>query len=79
MDRGSIPWLPQDEKKDQNLIDLLHEISLILDTDLDRETIELSVELLESGVNYEALTNAIKEVKEKSSYMQDVSGSSPIS
>jgi mitotic-spindle organizing protein 1 len=44
-------------------IDLLYEMSLLLNTGLDKETLCLSVSLLESGVNPEALQAVIKELQ----------------
>ncbi|CAM9635859.1 unnamed protein product [Ascophyllum nodosum] len=44
-------------------IDVLHEISIILDTGLDRKTLSILVELIESGVNPEALAVVVKELR----------------
>ncbi|CAB1112764.1 unnamed protein product [Ectocarpus sp. 6 AP-2014] len=44
-------------------IDVLHEISTILDTGLDRKTLSLLLELIESGVNPEALAAVVKELR----------------
>ncbi|CAM9414336.1 unnamed protein product [Scytosiphon promiscuus] len=44
-------------------IDVLHEISTILDTGLDRKTLSLLMELIESGVNPEALAAVVKELR----------------
>ena len=42
---------------------VLHEISTILDTGLDRRTLSLLLELTESGVNPEALAAVVKELR----------------
>lgn len=42
---------------------VLHEISTILDTGLDRKTLRLLLELTESGVNPEALAAVVKELR----------------
>ncbi|CAM9789202.1 unnamed protein product [Ectocarpus fasciculatus] len=42
---------------------VLHEISTILDTGLDRKTLSLLLELIESGVNPEALAAVVKELR----------------
>lgn len=42
---------------------VLHEISTILDTGLDRKTLSLLLELTESGVNPEALAAVVKELR----------------
>ena len=49
--------------KTRETLDILHEISLILNTGLDRETLSLCVSLCESGVNPEALAAVVKELK----------------
>jgi mitotic-spindle organizing protein 1 len=41
----------------------LYEISQILNTGLDKESLALCVSLLESGVNPEALAAVVKELK----------------
>lgn len=43
----------------------LYEISGILKTGLDRESLKLCVELLESGVNPEALATVVKDMQAK--------------
>ncbi|KAJ3296568.1 hypothetical protein HK104_001484 [Borealophlyctis nickersoniae] len=47
-------------------MNILHEVSLLLNTGLDRETLSLCVSLCESGVNPEALAAVIKELKRES-------------
>lgn len=42
---------------------MLHEISTILNTGLDRKTLSILVELIESGVNPEALAAVVKELR----------------
>ena len=49
------------------LLDSLHELSNILETGLDRETISILLELTESGVNPEALATLIKELRKNES------------
>lgn len=44
-------------------IDVLHEVSTILDTGLDRKTLALLLELIESGANPEALASVVKELR----------------
>ncbi|KLJ07092.1 hypothetical protein EMPG_17415 [Blastomyces silverae] len=48
---------PQDDKRQaaREVIDILHEISTILNTHLDRTELSLCVSLIENGVNPEAL------------------------
>ncbi|CAM9556339.1 unnamed protein product [Laminaria digitata] len=47
-------------------IDVLHEVSTILDTGLDRKTLSLLLELIESGANPEALAAVVKELRRES-------------
>ncbi|KAI8079846.1 mitotic-spindle organizing gamma-tubulin ring associated-domain-containing protein [Halteromyces radiatus] len=44
-------------------IDILHEMSSILNTKLDRETLALCISLCEKGVNPEALAAVIKDLQ----------------
>ncbi|EEQ35689.1 conserved hypothetical protein [Microsporum canis CBS 113480] len=61
---------PQDDKRQaaREVIDILHEISTLLNTHLDRTELSLCVSLIENGVNPEALAltrvqNVIKELR----------------
>lgn len=47
------------------LLDSLHELSNILETGLDRETLSILLELTEAGVNPEALAALIKELRKQ--------------
>lgn len=47
------------------LLDSLQELSEILETGLDRETLSILLELTESGVNPEALAALIKELRKQ--------------
>lgn len=44
-------------------VNLLHNISQILDTGLDKETLRLLIGLVEAGVNPEALALIVKELR----------------
>ena len=44
------------------LIKVVHEISKLLNTGLDRETVGVCIELIENGANPEALVAVIKEL-----------------
>ncbi|KAG5439446.1 hypothetical protein PCANB_002020 [Pneumocystis canis] len=44
-------------------IDILYEISLILNTGLDKNSLSLCVSLCENGVSPDSLTNVIKELR----------------
>ena len=50
----------------QDTLDLLYEMSLLLNTGLDRETLALCVSMCEQGVNPEALAHVIQELKRES-------------
>ncbi|CAM9478609.1 unnamed protein product [Choristocarpus tenellus] len=49
---------------------VLHEISSILNTGLDRKTLRILVELIETGVNPEALAAVVKELRRESAVMR---------
>ncbi|KAI9337464.1 mitotic-spindle organizing gamma-tubulin ring associated-domain-containing protein [Obelidium mucronatum] len=44
-------------------LSVLHQMSLLLETGLDKETLAICVALCEQGVNPEALAAAVKELK----------------
>jgi len=47
----------------QQTLDILHDISQLLNTGLDRETLVTCVGMIESGVNPEALAAVIQELR----------------
>jgi len=47
----------------REIIDILEEISTLLNTHLDRHTLSLCVSMIENGVNPEALATVIKELR----------------
>lgn len=65
--------MPDPERKDQSkaanaaqarqVIDVFHEISTLLNADLDRSTLSICISLIENGVNPEALASVIRELK----------------
>ncbi|KAK6499221.1 hypothetical protein TWF506_003849 [Arthrobotrys conoides] len=55
----------------RQVIDILHEISTLLNTKLDRTTLSLCVSLIENGVNPEALAAVIKELRKESQRLQE--------
>ncbi|KAL4987568.1 mitotic-spindle organizing protein 1 [Aspergillus falconensis] len=57
---------PQSDDKRQaarEVIDILHEISALLNTNLDRTELSLCVSLIENGVNPDALATVIKDLR----------------
>ncbi|KAH6722182.1 mitotic-spindle organizing protein 1 [Leptodontidium sp. 2 PMI_412] len=60
-----------DSKKDKQasaaqtreVIDVFHEISTLLNADLDRQTLSICISLIENGVNPEALASVVKELR----------------
>ncbi|EAS31662.3 mitotic-spindle organizing protein 1 [Coccidioides immitis RS] len=66
----------QDEKRQaaREVIDILHEISTLLNTHLDRTELSLCVSLIENGVNPEALATVIKELRKESSQSRGLVG-----
>ncbi|KAK6339077.1 hypothetical protein TWF696_009865 [Orbilia brochopaga] len=55
----------------RQVIDILHEISTLLNTNLDRTTLSLCVSLIENGVNPEALAAVIKELRRESARLRE--------
>ncbi|OKL59020.1 Mitotic-spindle organizing protein 1 [Talaromyces atroroseus] len=55
----------QDEKRQaaREVIDILYEISTLLNTHLDRTELSLCVSLIENGVNPDALATVIKDLR----------------
>ncbi|KAF7544360.1 hypothetical protein G7Z17_g10010 [Cylindrodendrum hubeiense] len=47
----------------QQAVDILHEISTILNCELDRRTLSICISMIERGVNPEALAKVIKELR----------------
>ncbi|KAH8832769.1 mitotic-spindle organizing gamma-tubulin ring associated-domain-containing protein [Flagelloscypha sp. PMI_526] len=47
----------------QQTLDILHEMSQLLNTQLDKETLATCVQLIESGVNPEALAAVVTELR----------------
>ncbi|PMD23810.1 mitotic-spindle organizing protein 1 [Hyaloscypha hepaticicola] len=47
----------------RQVIDVFHEISTLLNADLDRQTLSICISLIENGVNPEALSSVVKELK----------------
>ncbi|GAM39082.1 hypothetical protein TCE0_034r10333 [Talaromyces pinophilus] len=57
----------QDEKRQaaREVIDILYEISMLLNTHLDRTELSLCVSLIENGVNPDALATVIKDLRKE--------------
>jgi len=70
------PTKDSKREKAREVVDILEEISLLLNTQLDRAQLSLCVSLIENGVNPEALANAIKELRKETQDLQPVSGMS---
>ncbi|KAK1597599.1 mitotic-spindle organizing gamma-tubulin ring associated-domain-containing protein [Colletotrichum navitas] len=50
----------------QQAVDILHEISTILNCHLDRRTLSICISMIENGVNPEALASVVKELRKES-------------
>ncbi|KAH6683276.1 mitotic-spindle organizing protein 1 [Halenospora varia] len=62
------PENPRQEKEimaaqARQVIDVFHEISTLLNADLDRQTLSICISLIENGVNPEALATVVKELR----------------
>ncbi|KAK4216143.1 mitotic-spindle organizing gamma-tubulin ring associated-domain-containing protein [Rhypophila decipiens] len=60
--------MPSDERSEkqaaaQQAVDILHEISTILNCHLDRRSLSICISMIENGVNPEALATAVKELR----------------
>ncbi|KAF9878513.1 hypothetical protein CkaCkLH20_04005 [Colletotrichum karsti] len=49
----------------QQAVDILHEISVILNCHLDRRTLSICISMIENGVNPEALATVVKELRKE--------------
>ncbi|KAH6563776.1 hypothetical protein BASA50_008881 [Batrachochytrium salamandrivorans] len=66
------PQQPQQQPgQTRETIDILYEISVLLNTGLDREALTHCVALCENGVNPEALAAVIKELKRESRILRN--------
>lgn len=67
-----MPSLPLETKRQaaREVIDILAEISTLLNTHLDRSTLSLCVSLIENGVNPEALATVIRELRKEGAHFQ---------
>ncbi|KAJ7252729.1 mitotic-spindle organizing gamma-tubulin ring associated-domain-containing protein [Mycena haematopus] len=54
----------------QQTLDILHEMSQLLNTGLDKETLTTCVRMIESGVNPEALAAVIQELRRENGRLQ---------
>jgi mitotic-spindle organizing protein 1 len=54
---------PDSVVKQDQAIEILHQIASILDTGLDKETLRILVGLCEAGVNPDALAAVVKELR----------------
>ncbi|KAH8811778.1 mitotic-spindle organizing protein 1 [Xylogone sp. PMI_703] len=54
----------------RQVIDIFHEISTLLNADLDRQTLSICVSLIENGVNPEALASVVRELKRDAEEVQ---------
>jgi len=62
----------QDDKRQaaREVIDILHEISILLNTHLDRTELSLCVSLIENGVNPDVLADVIKDLRKEAASAQ---------
>jgi mitotic-spindle organizing protein 1 len=52
-------------------LEITHEISKILDCDLDRETLAVCISLLQNGVDPESLALVVKELKREAKRLRE--------
>ncbi|KAK0674710.1 mitotic-spindle organizing gamma-tubulin ring associated-domain-containing protein [Cercophora samala] len=54
----------------QQAVDILHEISTLLNCHLDRRTLSICISMIENGVNPEALAEVVKELRKEGQNVQ---------
>ncbi|CAZ83474.1 unnamed protein product [Tuber melanosporum] len=64
--KNTMSTRPSKQQAAREVIDILHEISTLLNTHLDRTTLSLCVSLVENGVHPDALAAVIKELRRES-------------
>ncbi|KAL8336445.1 hypothetical protein RB601_000315 [Gaeumannomyces tritici] len=62
--------MPSEDRREkqaaaQSAVDILHEISTILNCHLDRRTLSVCVSMIENGVSPEALAAVVKELRKQ--------------
>ncbi|KAL4877194.1 mitotic-spindle organizing gamma-tubulin ring associated-domain-containing protein [Aspergillus karnatakaensis] len=66
-----MPPQPDDKRQAaREVIDILHEISTLLNTNLDRTELSLCVSLIENGVNPDALATVIQDLRKDAATTQ---------
>ena len=60
--------------KAKEALDIVHEISQILDTGLDKETLSILLALIETGINPEALAAVVKELRREAAALRLAAG-----
>ncbi|KAK3186653.1 hypothetical protein K4F52_004694 [Lecanicillium sp. MT-2017a] len=58
----------------QQAVDILHEISTILNCHLDRKTVSICISMIEKGVNPEALAQVIKDLRQEAQAVEQNAG-----
>ncbi|KAH7320911.1 mitotic-spindle organizing protein [Stachybotrys elegans] len=63
--------MPGNEKRAaaQQAVDILHEVSTLLNCELDRRTLSICISMIECGVNPEALAQVIKELRQEAQHV----------
>ncbi|TFL05094.1 mitotic-spindle organizing gamma-tubulin ring associated-domain-containing protein [Pterulicium gracile] len=59
----------------QQTLDILYDMSQLLNTGLDEETLAIAVNMIESGVNPEALATVIQDLRKEAAVMKKPQGS----
>ncbi|KAJ4153068.1 hypothetical protein LMH87_009574 [Akanthomyces muscarius] len=54
----------------QEAVDVLHEISHILNCHIDRKTLSICISLIERGVNPEALAQVVKDLRQEAELIE---------
>ncbi|RYP93747.1 hypothetical protein DL770_000119 [Monosporascus sp. CRB-9-2] len=68
---------PNDNEKQQaaqQAVDILHEISTILNCHLDRRTLSICISMIENGVNPEALASVVQYLRKEAQKIEFAKG-----
>eukprot|EP00471_Norrisiella_sphaerica_P006374 CAMPEP_0184482954 /NCGR_PEP_ID=MMETSP0113_2-20130426/4556_1 /TAXON_ID=91329 /ORGANISM="Norrisiella sphaerica, Strain BC52" /LENGTH=73 /DNA_ID=CAMNT_0026863021 /DNA_START=33 /DNA_END=254 /DNA_ORIENTATION=- len=57
---------------EEGTFEILYEMSRVLNCGLDRQTLSILISLCENGVNPEALSSVVKELRRETSALQEV-------
>jgi len=66
-----------EQQRAAEALNIVHEISSILDCGLDKEALSILIGLVESGVNSEALAAVVKELRREAGALRAAAATAP--